>query len=181
MNAFIAMVDESFSPPPQIWATVLGMIDANIEECRCLQFLWQSFSGQFSDLSWTVLVSVLEILWQNQQLLVRLCKNMNKSKIQDSASYLFSPLWNLLSIPSPLRKDRVGRFLWTFKIVMRSTLNKFSRGLVPPPAIMMAQRNKEGDDLLTIDATIRFGKSRFVVYFYCSCRKQLILVGRFAL
>lgn len=38
----------------------------------------------------------------------------------------------------PLRKDRVGRFLWTLNVAMRTVMNKVSRGLVPPPAIIRA-------------------------------------------
>ena len=37
----------------------------------------------------------------------------------------------------PLRKDRIGRFLWTVNVAVRLLLNKCSGGLVPKPAIML--------------------------------------------
>jgi 2-polyprenyl-6-methoxyphenol hydroxylase-like FAD-dependent oxidoreductase len=39
----------------------------------------------------------------------------------------------------PLYRDRVGRILWTMNVAMRMILNKLSRGLIPPAAIIMAQ------------------------------------------
>lgn len=37
----------------------------------------------------------------------------------------------------PLRKDRIGRFLWTVNVAVRLSLNKCSGGLMPKPAIML--------------------------------------------
>jgi 2-polyprenyl-6-methoxyphenol hydroxylase-like FAD-dependent oxidoreductase len=39
----------------------------------------------------------------------------------------------------PLYRDRIGRILWTMNVAMRMVLNKLSRGLIPPAAIIMAQ------------------------------------------
>ena len=39
----------------------------------------------------------------------------------------------------PLYIDKVGKKLWTFNVLIRVLLNKASFGVVPKPAIMLAQ------------------------------------------
>ena len=77
-------------------------------------------------------------------LLVPLSKPLNQptNHYQTRALIRLARFGSPYQYNQPLRKDRLGKKLWTVNIAMRVILNKVTMGIFPKPMILNASSNK---------------------------------------